>query len=179
MSKTLSEEKIYKGRVVNLKVAEVLLDNGLQTKMEVINHSGASIIIAEKENGKILVERQPRYAVDEYLLELPAGKLDYITETEREDPLICAKRELEEETGYIADHWEKFGFIYTTPGFCDEKIYVFYAKNLTKTRTHFDDDEEIELFEYSYDELKDLIKTGKIVDSKTIAALYMKETRND
>lgn len=179
MEKTLSEEKIYNGKVVNLKVANVLLDNGSKTIREVINHGGASIIIAEKDNGKILVERQPRFAVNEYLLELPAGKLDLKENGERENPLICAKRELEEETGYTADYWEDLGFIYTSPGFCDEKIYVFYAKNLTKTRTNFDDDEEIELLEYTYDEIKNLIKTGKIVDSKTISALFMKETKND
>ena len=72
MEKTLSEEKIYSGKVVNLKVANVMLDNGTKTIREVINHGGASIIIAEKENGKILVERQPRFAVNEYLLDLPA-----------------------------------------------------------------------------------------------------------
>ena len=177
MEKILSEEKIYNGKVVNLKVADVLLGNGKTTKREVINHSGASIIIAEKDNGKILIERQPRFAVNEYLFELPAGKLNYVDGEKRENPLVCAKRELEEETGYVANYWEELGYIYTSPGFCDEKIYVFYAKDLVKTHTNFDEDEDIELFEYTYDEVKDLIKNGKIVDSKTISALFMKETK--
>lgn len=133
-----------------------------------MHHSGASAIVVIDDQGRIVMERQFRYALDCGLLEIPAGKLDA-----GEDPLACAKRELEEETGYKASEWISLGTIATSPGFCNELIHLYVAKGLSKGQTHWDDDEYVELEYYSFEDLMEAIRNEEIKDSKTLAALAL------
>jgi len=165
--KKLTSEIAYKGKFLKIDHDTVLVPNGNVSDREVVRHPGAAAIIAFVDN-KIVFERQYRYAVDKTLLEIPAGKKDL-----GEDTLITAKRELKEETGYIAGDMKYLGAIYTSVGFCDEKIDIYLAKNLTKGDTSFDMDEIIELEYYTLDEVKAMIRDGIITDAKTISAIMM------
>ena len=106
--------------------------------------------------------------MNDYLLEIPAGKLDA-----GEDPLVCAKRELEEETGIVASEWISLGTIATSPGFCNEVIHLYVAKGLSKGEIHWDEDEYVEVERYTFDELLQRIKEEKIKDSKSLSALLL------
>ena len=110
--------------------------------------------------------KQYRYPIRQTVFELPAGKLE-----KGEEPFPAAQRELEEETGYRAKTWESLGYINTTPGFCDEKLYLYHATDLEFVVEHPDDGEIIEAYEFKIYEIFDKIKTGEINDSKTICAL--------
>jgi len=168
----LKEEKInsilkFDGKMIQLYLDEVRLPNGHNSHREVVKHPGASAVIVTNKDGSIVLEKQYRYPVNEVLWEIPAGKLDG-----NEDPLECAKRELEEETGFVARIWEKLGYIYTTPGFSDEKIYLFFANELETGNTNPDEDEFVEINLFSKSEVERMIIENKIVDSKTIAAFF-------
>ena len=165
--KKLSSKTLYKGKFLTIEHDSVLVPNGNISDREVVRHPGAAAIIAFVDN-KIVFERQYRYAVDKTLLEIPAGKRDI-----GEDTIITAKRELMEETGYIAGNMKYLGSIYTSVGFCDEKIDIYLAKNLTKGDTNFDIDEIIELEYYTLEEVKAMIRDGVITDAKTISAIMM------
>ncbi len=165
--KMLNRKVIFEGKVIKVYHDEVLCPNGNLSKREIINHNGGSSIIGITNENKILLIKQYRYAYDEVIYEIPAGKIEL-----GEDPLVCAKRELEEETGYFAENIEYMQTIYPTCGYSNEKIYIYYAYNLTKTKQHFDDDEIIEVYEFSFDEALELIKSGEIKDAKTIIAIY-------
>lgn len=167
--KRLSTELAYKGSFLTIYHDEVIVPNGNRSSREVVRHPGAAGIIAFVD-GKMIIEKQYRYAVDEVLLEIPAGKRD-----KGEDTIVTASRELEEETGYHSDDLKFLGSVYSSVGFCDEKIDIYLAKNLVKTKTSFDQDEIIELEYYTLEDVKKMIKEGKIKDGKTIAAigLYM------
>ena len=133
----LSSEMKFDGKLIQVTydVAEV---NGKEAWREVVHHPGASAVVAIDENNRIIMEKQFRYALNDYLLEIPAGKLD-----KGEDPLVCAKRELEEETGIIASDWISLGTIATSPGFCNEVIHLYVAKGLSKGEIHWDEDEYV------------------------------------
>ena len=133
-----------------------------------MHHPGASAVVAIDEDNRIIMEKQFRYALNDYLLEIPAGKLDA-----GEDPLVCAKRELEEETGIIASEWISLGTIATSPGFCNEVIHLYVAKGLSKGEIHWDEDEYVEVERYTFDELLQRIKEEKIKDSKSLSALLL------
>lgn len=165
--KQISSEMKFDGRLIKVTfdIADV---NGKDAWREVVHHPGASAIVVIDEKGRIVMERQFRYALDRGLLEIPAGKLDA-----GEDPLTCAKRELEEETGYKAEEWISLGAIATSPGFCNEVIHLYVAKGLSKGQTHWDDDEYVELEYYTFDELMAAIRKEEIKDGKTLAALAL------
>lgn len=165
--KQISSEMKFDGRliIVTFDVADV---NGKEAWREVVHHPGASAIVVIDDQGRIVMERQFRYALDRGLLEIPAGKLDGA-----EDPLHCAKRELEEETGYKASEWISLGAIATSPGFCNEVIHLYVAKGLSKGETNWDDDEYVELEYYTFDELMEAIRKEEIKDAKTLAALAL------
>ena len=150
---------------VTYDVAEV---NGKEAWREVVHHPGASAVVAIDEENRIIMEKQFRYALNDYLLEIPAGKLDA-----GEDPLVCAKRELEEETGIVASEWISLGTIATSPGFCNEVIHLYVAKGLSKGEIHWDEDEYVEVERYTFDELLQRIKEEKIKDSKSLSALLL------
>lgn len=163
----LSSEIKFDGKLIQVTydVAEV---NGKEAWREVVHHPGASAVIAIDEDNRIIMEKQFRYALNNYLLEIPAGKLDA-----GEDPLVCAKRELEEETGIIASEWISLGTIATSPGFCNEVIHLYVAKGLSKGEIHWDEDEYVEVERYTFDELLQRIKEEKIKDSKSLSALLL------
>ncbi|MDU4892476.1 MAG: NUDIX hydrolase [Clostridium sp.] len=164
--KTISEEYKYKGKVINLKVQQVELPNGRESSREIVEHPGAVAIIPFLNENTIIMTEQFRKALDQVLLEIPAGKIDKGEETEK-----CGIRELEEETGYKAENFEYLGKIVTAPGFTDEVIYIYKASNLYKGKTNMDEDEFINLRTFTLNEVKAMVKSGEIIDSKTIAAL--------
>ena len=163
----LSSEMKFDGKLIKVTydIAEV---NGKESWREVVHHPGASAIVAIDEDNRIIMEKQFRYALNDYLLEIPAGKLDA-----GEDPLVCAKRELEEETGIIASEWISLGTIATSPGFCNEVIHLYVARGLSKGEIHWDEDEYVEVERYTFDELLQRISEAKIKDSKTLSALLL------
>lgn len=163
----LSSEMKFDGKLIKVTydIAEV---NGKEAWREVVHHPGASAVVAIDGDNRIIMEKQFRYALNDYLLEIPAGKLDA-----GEDPLVCAKRELEEETGIIASEWISLGMIATSPGFCNEVIHLYVAKGLSKGEIHWDEDEYVEVERYTFDELLQRIKKEKIKDSKTLSALLL------
>ena len=163
----LSSEMKFDGKLIKVTydIADV---NGKEAWREVVHHPGASAVVAIDEDNRIIMEKQFRYALNDYLLEIPAGKLD-----KGEDPLVCAKRELEEETGIIASEWISLGTIATSPGFCNEVIHLYVAKGLSKGEIHWDEDEYVEVEHYTFDELLQCIKEETIKDSKTLSALLL------
>jgi ADP-ribose pyrophosphatase len=123
--KLLKRKIIYEGRVFNILVDDVQYPSGNHSIREVAEHPGGAVIFAVFPDKNILLIKQHRYPIDKYIYELPAGKLDA-----NETPLDCAKRELEEETGYKAASWQKLTAIYTTPGFCTEQLHIYMAQDL-------------------------------------------------
>ena len=163
--KTLSSEYVYRGRVIDVKRDEILISNGHKSDREVVEHTGGVVILALKGN-KILAVKQYRYPLKSVSVELPAGKLE-----KGENPDVASKRELEEETGYIANNWASLGYIYTSPGFCDEKLYLYLARDLEYKKQNPDEDEIIEAYEIEIAEFLSMIDTGIINDSKSICAV--------
>ena len=166
IEKRLSGETIFEGHVVKLVKDKVLCPNGNESFREIVRHNGGAAVLCINENEEILLVKQFRYAYDEVMYEIPAGKLE-----KNEDPLLAAKRELEEETGNKAESLDFLGAIYHTCGYSSEIIYLYLAKNCKKTQTHFDDDEVIESKFYKLDDVKNMILNGEIKDAKTICAL--------
>ena len=163
--KKISGETLFKGRVITLHKDKVLCPNGAITYRECVDHHGGVCLLMEID-GKIALVRQFRYAFNEELLELPAGKLE-----KGENPYQAGLRELEEETGYKAESLESYGCMYPSVGYTNEIIYLYVAKNCVKTQTHFDFDEDIDLVFFDKEELKKMIKNNSIKDSKTIILL--------
>lgn len=161
-----NRKEIYHGRIVNLTVDEITTANGHETIREVFHHPGGAAVVPVLPNGDILLVRQFRYPMQEYLLELPAGKID-----SGEAPEVTAARELVEEVGFTAGFLRKIGEFYTTPGFCNEKIHLFLAKDLVASQKTPDFDEEIEVVRHPLGKLLELITEGRIIDAKTIIGI--------
>lgn len=169
--KTLTTEKIFAGRVIRLQVEEVELPNGQLSKREIVKHPGAVAILALTDNGKIVMVEQYRKALEKTIIEIPAGKLEG-----DEDPLQCAKRELEEETGYGCEEMTWLLSFYTSPGFADEIVHLYVAKglHLIENAASLDEDEFVNLKEVTVEEAVQLIAEQKIHDAKTAYAVqYM------
>lgn len=164
--KTLDSQMMYDGRIIKVYKDNVELADGKKSFREVVRHSGGVVILAFKDEDTILLVKQYRYPTGETVLELPAGKLE-----KGEDPFEAAKRELEEETGYCANKWTDLGYINTSPGFSDEKLYLYLAQDLEYTHCHPDEGEIIQAFEYKYDDVLKMIDNGEINDAKTICGL--------
>lgn len=166
--KTISTKKIFDGRIISVQVDEVELPNGKTSTRELVKHPGAVAVIAVTEEGKIVLVEQYRKPLEKELVEIPAGKLE-----KGEDPEICAKRELEEETGYGCNSLELVSSFYTSPGFADEIIYVYVAKGLKKLENAagLDEDEFVNLMEVTLEEALEFIKNQRIFDAKTIYAV--------
>ena len=162
----IDSELIFDGKVVRLERDLVKCPNGNNSYREIIRHNGGAAIFCLNEKNEVLLERQFRYAYNDVIYEIPAGKLE-----KNEDPYLAALRELEEETGFKASRLESLGKIYPTCGYTNEIIYLFLANDYVKTNTHFDDDEVIETLWVSIDKLKQMILDGEINDAKTICAL--------
>lgn len=156
----------YQGSILSV-YDDVVKVNGHEAHWDMIKKCNASAIVPILPNGKILMVRQIRTAVDGSVLEIPAGKLDF----KDEDYILCAKRELEEETGYRSENIEFLCDIYTAAAFCSEVVRIFVAKDLIKGTQHFDEDEEVLVEEWDVEELKQKIFSGELKDSKTIAGI--------
>ncbi len=164
--KTVSSQTIFTGRVISLRVDEVILENGRQAKREVVDHPGGVCVLPLNENGEVTLVRQFRYPYREELLEIPAGKRDH-----GEDPLECGKRELEEETGLRAAQYVSLGELYPSPGYFSEVIYLYLATGLTKAAQRLDEDEFLDICTMPLAEAVEQTLQGKIKDAKTQVAL--------
>lgn len=162
----LGTRRIFAGSVVDLRVETVRLPNGRDVELEVVRHRGAAAVVPVRDDGSVLLVRQVRWATSGWLLEVPAGKLDG-----GEAPESCARREVEEETGYRVGELVPLGWIWTTPGFTDEKIWLYLATGLTESRQDLQDDEVLEVESLPLDEAVRRALSGEIVDGKSICAL--------
>ena len=165
--KRLSRDLVQKGAIIDYYQDTVQVPNGNIVKWDFIGHKGAAAVVPVREDGKILMVRQYRNALDRYTLEVPAGGLNGVDEPTR----TAAARELEEETGYRTDELDFLITIRTTVAFCNEKIDIYVAKNLIPSHQHLDEDEFINVEAYTVEELMDMIYNCTIQDSKTICAI--------
>ena len=161
--KLIHRDPIYDGQIIHVFKDTVELA-GRETIREVVLHQGAAAIIPVTDKGEVLFVKQYRYPVEEALLEIPAGKMD-----PGETPDQCAARELEEETGYKGK-LTKLGYVYTTPGFCNETIHLYLATDLVHTAQHLDEGEFLDVLSIPLDEVWDMIRKGHIYDAKTLSA---------
>jgi ADP-ribose pyrophosphatase len=166
--KTLSTKKLYEGKIIDLHLNHVSLPNGGTSYREIVKHPGAVAVMAITKENKLVLVRQFRKALEKTIYEIPAGKLEIGEEIEG-----CAQRELQEETGYTAEKWEKVVGFYTSPGFADEYIHLFRASQLTLGATSPDHDEFVERVELTLEESIDKINSGEICDAKTIYAITL------
>ena len=165
--KRINRELKYEGSIVKVYMDEVELPDGKIAKWDFINHDGAAAVVPVTDDGKILMVKQYRNALDRYTLEIPAGKLD----DKLEETKVCAARELEEETGYKAGNLEFLITLRTWVAFTNEKIGVYVATDLTPTKQHLDEDEFIDVKAYELEELKEMIFRGELQDTKSISAI--------
>lgn len=164
---TLSREVVYRGRVFNVDRTSVKLPSGRRTQLDVIAHPGAAAMVPVTADGTILLVRQYRHATGDWLLEIPAGTRDG-----NEAPESCAQRELAEEVGHRAGEFVSLGAIWTTPGFTDERIWLYLARDLTAVGQNLDEDEELHVEEHPIGQVLDWANDGTISDAKTLCALY-------
>jgi ADP-ribose pyrophosphatase len=164
--KTLESRLVHDGKVVRLSVDRVELPNGSVTELEVIRHQGAAAAVPLTADGEVLLVRQYRYATGGWLLEVPAGKLD-----PGEGPEICARREIEEEVGQRPGRLDALGWIWTTPGFTDEKIWLYLARDLSEGRQDLDSDEVLMTEKVPLVEAVEKVHRGEICDGKSVCAL--------
>ncbi len=168
----LASERIYEGRLVNLRVDQVRTPNGIETIREIIEHRGAVALVVIDEADHVILVKQYRHAVRAETIEVPAGVLEV-----GEDPFEAAQRELREETGYRADRIERFGGIYTAAGYNTEYIHFYLATGLSPDPLTPDDDEAIHLVRLPWAEAIDMIRSGQLDDGKTVAALLLTQSR--
>jgi ADP-ribose pyrophosphatase len=162
----LSSEMIYQGRVFGLRRDEVLEPSGLRTTREVITHPGSVVVLPVLPDGRIVMVRQYRHATRQYLWELVAGRKE-----PEETPKQGAARELLEETGYRAKRFKVFLDVFPTPGFLEERMYILLAEGLTAGEAQPEEDEKIEVRAFKLKELKQMIKSGRLQDAKSIAGI--------
>ncbi len=163
--KTLSEETIYKGKIIDLKRQEVTVKSGTSWR-EIIVHSGGAVVIAVTGPRKIAMIRQFRKPAEKVMFEVPAGKID-----PGEEPVDAAIRELKEETGFTASSVRYLTRFYPTVGYSREVLYLYLMEGLTPGDTDFDENEAIDMEEWSIDDLHEMVMRGEIDDAKTIIAI--------
>ena len=161
---------VYEGNFIKVSKDNARMPDGSVSSREYIRHPGAVTVLALLDNGKLIMERQFRYAPQQEFIELPAGKIDY-----NEDILVTAQRKLLEETGYVAREWTHVTTAWPCIGYSDERIEYFLARGLTHQGSQLDDGEFLEIFELSVAEAIDRVRLGKINDSKTIVGLFWME----
>ncbi len=168
--KQLDSALMYGGDFIEVRKDSVLLPDGSTSSREYITHPGAVAVLAMLDNGKLVMERQYRYAPQREFIELPAGKIDH-----GENILITAQRELLEETGYVASEWTHLTTAWPCIGYADERMEYFLARGLTHQGSNLDEGEFLEVFELSLSEAIEWIRLGKINESKTIVGLFWLE----
>jgi len=164
---TVQKNYIYRGKILNLRCDDALRPDGKACKREIVEHTGGAAVLAETEQGVALV-KQFRYAYGEEIYEIPAGKLNA-----GEDPLEAALRELKEETGLSAERLTLLTVLYPSPGYTNEKIYVYRAENVSSGESRPDEGEFLNVEYFKKERVLEMIKQGKINDAKTIAAVLL------
>ena len=168
----LASERVYEGRILNLRVDEIRTPTGVEALREIVENGGAVAMVALDDRQRVVLVRQYRHAVRGLVVEIPAGKLD-----RDEDPLEGAQRELREETGFRAGRFERLGSFYPAPAWSTEFVYLYLATELTPGPTQLEADEAIELLHVPLSEAIEMIQSGAIMDGKTIAALLLAQQR--
>jgi ADP-ribose pyrophosphatase len=168
MSETVGSEYVYRGKVVTLRIDTVRMDDGRETKREVVEHHGAVAIVPRIDSDTVLLIRQYRQAVGETLLEIPAGTLE-----PGEEPDACAARELEEEIGYRPGRLRRMFSQYLAPGYSNEVLHAYLGEDLIESAVNPDIDEEIEIVPVRITAIESMILDGRIRDAKSIAALLV------
>ncbi len=168
--KTLKREYKFEGRIFKIRLDEVELPDGKQSKREIVEHSGGVGVLAVTCDGRVPLVRQYRHPYGEVIYEIPAGKLEA-----GEQPIECGKRELYEETGFTAERFESLGVVYPTPGYCAEKIHVFLATSLHFGDNKLDDGEFLECELIEFETALKMVMSGEIKDSKTQIAILKAE----
>jgi len=168
IEKTLNSRKVYSGKVIDLRVDEVMLPNGKKSTREIVEHYGAIAVVAINELNEVIMVRQYRKPVESVILEIPAGRIESGEEVE-----ACAQRELMEEIGYYADELIPLIDFYSTPGFSTEKMHIFLATQLKRKKKSADDDENIQIEQIPFEEAVEKVYKGEIVDAKTIIGLLI------
>jgi ADP-ribose pyrophosphatase len=166
----LDGESVYRGVLLHILRDRVRLPDGKEAVREYVNHPGAAVILPLFQNGDTLIERQYRYPLRQEIFELPAGKFD-----PGEDGLTTAKRELKEETGYVAREWRHLGTIHPLAAYCNERIEMFLALELEHQGRALDDGEHLEVMRMPVAEALDWVRRGRITDSKTMIGLFWAE----
>lgn len=166
--KTMKSDKVYEGKILNLKVDTVEMPDKKYSKREIVEHPGGVAIVAITSEGSMVLVKQYRKPVESFLVEIPAGKLEL-----NEEPRETAIRELKEETGLESDKITYISEFYTSPGYSDEKIHLFLAEDLRKVEYIAEPGEFLEIIELPIEELTKMVKRGEIVDSKTIIGIFI------
>ena len=158
---------LHTGRSFEFVQENVTLENGITVDLEIVRHPGAAAIVPFFKDDTLILIKQYRHAIGDYIWEIPAGTLDA-----EEAPIDCAKRELIEETGFSATDWAKLGEITPVPGYSDERIYIFQAKELTPAEQNLDTDEMLNVHKVPLTDAVDMVRNGKIQDSKSISGIF-------
>ena len=169
----LGKDLVYHGTIIDFYNLKLRTPAGHEVSWDHIEHKGASAVLPIDDEGKVLTVTQYRGAIDDIMIEIPAGGRDSV----EEDFAVCAARELEEETGFRAGSLEHLVDVHTAAAYTSEKIAVYVAKDLIPSRQHLDEDEFVDIRRYTFEELNDMIFSGKITDSKTIAAVMAYQTK--
>ncbi len=172
--KILRSEYLYRGSILKLRLDQVRLENQKVVAREIVEHPGAVAIVALDPQLRVLMVRQYRAGASRETLEIPAGTLE-----EGEDPALCATRELKEETGYSAVKWDPMGAFFSSPGFCNERMFLFLARNLTLGTATPEEDESIKVEWLPLARALDAIERGEIVDGKSMVGLLRVRRRLD
>ncbi len=165
-SELIDSKEVFNGKIINVYHDRISLPDGRNALREIVKRGNASAILPIDKDGNIIFVRQYRHPVGDCVLEIPAGILE-----KGEDPLLCAKRELEEETSFKTEDIKLLVKMHSAIGFCDEQIYIYLARNLEQGEFNLDEDEYIETEKYSLNEAVEMIFNGTITDSKTMAAV--------
>lgn len=167
IEKQIKAEYKYKGKIVSLRVDDALLPNGEVAKREVIEHNGGVCVAALDDKHNLLMVKQFRYPYGEVIYEIPAGKRNSLDE----DPLLCGKRELKEETGAVAEKYTFLGELYPTPGYCGEVIWIYAATNLSFGEMQPDEDEFLDVEKVPFEKALEMVLSNEIKDAKTQIAI--------
>ncbi|MBW1859931.1 MAG: NUDIX hydrolase [Deltaproteobacteria bacterium] len=165
--------RLYNGKIFDVVLEKVTLPNGVVKNREIVRHPGAAAMVPILDDGNVVLIKQYRHAVGQFVWEIPAGTLE-----PEEGPLACARRELVEETGYEAATFHKLTEIWPAPGYTDEHIHIFLATGLTKAEQKLEDDEVLETQPTPIDTAIGMIRTGEIQDGKTIVGLLLTSMKN-
>jgi len=165
--KTVKSEQIFKGQILTMRVDTVAMPDGRTATREIVDHSGGVCVVPVTSNGEVIMVKQFRKAVENVVLEIPAGKLN-----DGEDHYDCGIRELEEETGYKSGNVVYLGHVFPSPGFVNEIIHIYLATELYKGEVNLDLDEYLDVEKLPFDTVIDMIMNNEINDSKTVAGIF-------